>query len=71
MKQLLPIISLLALPVMAANSPYLKHVYEYMPAPGQFTNFIPMYEDGDDANDMRMKAEEGNPALSVAIQGWT
>ncbi|MBP5659504.1 MAG: hypothetical protein J6W89_05775 [Paludibacteraceae bacterium] len=73
MKQLLPIISLLALPVMAANSPYLKHVYEYMPAPGQFTNFIPMYEDGDDANDMRMKAEEAiadNAQGMISLGGW-
>jgi len=64
---------MVALPVMAANSPYLKYVYEYMPAPGQFVNELPEYEDGDDANDMRMKAEESiadNAQGMISLGGW-
>ena len=62
-----------AMTVMAGNSPYLKHVYEYMPAPGQFVNTMPAYEDGDDANDMRMKAEEAiadNEHGMISLGGW-
>lgn len=74
MKQLLPIISLfLALPAAAQNSPYLKHVYEYLPAPGQFTNMLPTYEEGDDAEAMRQKAEEAiadNAHGMICLGGW-
>lgn len=41
-----------------AYSPYLASVYEYCPAPGQFVNKMPWYEEGDTADDMRRKAEE-------------
>lgn len=41
-----------------AYSPYLARVYEYCPAPGQFVNKMPWYEEGDTADDMRRKAEE-------------
>lgn len=39
-------------------SPYLAHVYEYRPAPGQFINTMPVYEVGDTEADMCKKAEE-------------
>ncbi len=39
-------------------SPYISRVYEYCPAPGQFVNEMPMYEDGDTYADMLQKAEE-------------
>ncbi len=39
-------------------SPYLKHVYEYRPAPGQFVNILPEYKAGDTEEDMRRKVEE-------------
>jgi len=39
-------------------SPYTAHVYEYRPAPGQYVNTMPPYEPGDNAEDMRRKAEE-------------
>lgn len=39
-------------------SPYISSVKEFCPAPGQFVNNLPAYEDGDDAEDMRKKAEE-------------
>lgn len=39
-------------------SPYISHVYEYRPAPGQFVNTMPSYENGDTEEDMRIKAED-------------
>ena len=42
----------------SAQSPYISRVFEYRPAPGQFVNELPEYEDGDTAEDMARKAEE-------------
>lgn len=57
MKKLL--LSLLALPlVAAAGNENLTRVFEYMPAPGQFVNTMPAYEEGDDAATMAQKAQE-------------
>ena len=39
-------------------SPYTARVYEYRPAPGQFVNTMPIYEDGDTEETMRQKAED-------------
>lgn len=39
-------------------SPYTAHVYEYRPAPGQFVNTMPIYEEGDTEEIMRQKAED-------------
>ncbi|MDE6010767.1 MAG: PKD domain-containing protein [Muribaculaceae bacterium] len=41
-----------------AQSPFIDRVYEYCPAPGQFINEMPPYEQGDDAESMRLKAQE-------------
>lgn len=41
-----------------AYSRYISKVYEYVPAPGQFVNVMPMYEKGDTYADMLKKAEE-------------
>lgn len=41
-----------------AQSAYISKVWEYCPAPGQFVNTIPEYEEGDDAESIRQKAEE-------------
>jgi hypothetical protein len=41
-----------------AQSPYIHRVYEYLPAPGQFVNALPGYEDGNTQEDMNRKAEE-------------
>lgn len=38
-------------------SPYTAKVYEYRPAPGQFVNTMPLYEQGDNEETMRQKAE--------------
>lgn len=40
------------------NSPYISKVYEYCPAPGQFVNEIPEYEEGDTYETMLQKANE-------------
>ncbi|MDO4159341.1 MAG: cell surface protein [Prevotellaceae bacterium] len=39
-------------------SAYTASVYEYKPAPGQFINTMPYYEEGDTEEDMRQKAED-------------
>ena len=41
-----------------AQSPYISKVFEYLPAPGQFVNEMPEWEEGDDAEAMRQKAED-------------
>ena len=51
--------SLLCLGTTAlANSPYISEVYDFMPAPGQFTNTIPEYENGDTQASMNAKCKE-------------
>ncbi|MDE6418269.1 MAG: cell surface protein, partial [Duncaniella sp.] len=39
-------------------SPYISRVYEYRPAPGQFVNEMPRYEQGDTYATILQKAEE-------------
>lgn len=44
-----------------------------MPAPGQFVNELPEYEEGDTKNDMRLKAEEciaDNEQILVSLGGY-
>jgi hypothetical protein len=41
-----------------AQSPYIHKVFDYRPAPGQFVNELPEYEDGDTHEDMIRKVEE-------------
>ena len=44
-----------------------------MPAPGQFINELPEYEEGDTKNDMRLKAEEciaDNEQILVSLGGY-
>ncbi len=38
------------------SSPYIETVFEYLPAPGQFVNKLPTYEQGDSSEDMCEKA---------------
>lgn len=54
-------------------SRYISHVYEYMPAPGQFVNYIPEYLNGDNAETMRIRAEEsitGKNDVLVSLGGF-
>ncbi len=37
---------MVALSASAGNSPYIAHVYDFMPAPGQFVNVFPAYKLG-------------------------
>lgn len=59
--------------LLTVISPYISHVWEYMPAPGQFVNVLPAYEEGDDAEAMRQKAEEqiaNNAQGMICLGGW-
>lgn len=49
--------SIVALPALAV-SPYLSKVYDYRPAPGQFVNTLPEYEEGDTQESINRKVEE-------------
>ena len=64
---------LTALAVNAANSPYLHKVWEFVPAPGQFTNELPKYEEGNTAQDMCRKVEEllaDNARGMISLGAW-
>lgn len=67
------IAAVLAVAFARANNPYISHVWDYSPAPGQFVNSMPAYEEGEDADDMRMKAEEAiadNNRGMISLGGW-
>ena len=52
---------------------YICHVYEYRPAPGQFVNVLPKYEEGDDAQAMADKCLEAighNAGGLVTLGAW-
>lgn len=40
-----------------ANSPYITKVYDFLPAPGQWVNEQPLYEEGDSKADIITKVE--------------
>ena len=43
---LVAITAVAALTASADNSPYIAHVYDYLPAPSQFVNVYPAYKPG-------------------------
>ena len=54
-------------------SPYISKVYEYHPAPGQFINEMPRYEEGDTYRDILRKAEEsisGKNDIMISLGGF-
>ena len=54
-------------------SPYISKVYEYCPAPGQFVNEMPRYEEGDTYADILQKAEEsisGTNDIMITLGGY-
>lgn len=54
-------------------SPYITRVYEYRPAPGQFINTMPEYEEGDNYGTMLEKAERcisGTADELISLGGW-
>lgn len=54
-------------------SPYISRVYEYCPAPGQFVNEMPRYEEGDTYESILQKAEEsisGTNDIMISLGGY-
>ncbi len=54
-------------------SPYIARVYEYCPAPGQFVNEMPRYEEGDTYATMLQKAEDcisGTNDVMISLGGF-
>lgn len=54
-------------------SPYISRVYDYCPAPGQFINTMPPYDEGDTPADMARKCEEaisGTNDVVVSLGGY-
>ncbi len=54
-------------------SPFISQVYEYCPAPGQFVNEMPRFEDGDIYADILQKAEEsisGTNDIMITLGGY-
>ncbi|MDE6080392.1 MAG: cell surface protein [Duncaniella sp.] len=54
-------------------SRYISKVYEYRPAPGQFINEMPRYEEGDTYETMLQKAEEsisGTNDVMISLGGY-
>ena len=73
MKTLPLFLALLTFTAQAQNSPYILAVDEYVPAPGQFINTMPTYEDGDDAASMALKCTEylaNNARKAVCLGAW-
>lgn len=56
-----------------APSPYIKSVFDYLPAPGQFVNELPKYNAGDTYETMVAKAGKeliGEEANMITLGGW-
>ena len=74
MKRLLLIVfAALALSSLAQNNPYILAVDEYVPAPGQFINTMPEYEEGDNAASMAQKCTEylaNDAGKTVCLGAW-
>jgi len=54
-------------------SPYISRVLEYKPAPGQFVNEMPLYEEGDTEESMRRKVEDnisGKNNVMITLGGF-
>lgn len=54
-------------------SPYISRVHEYCPAPGQFINEMPKYEEGDTYADILQKAEDcisGTNDIMISLGGY-
>ncbi len=56
-----------------AYSPYISNVLEYNPAPGQFVNTMPQYEEGDTYATILQKVEEsiaGTNRSLISLGAW-
>lgn len=66
-------LTLVSISTQAQNSPFIMAVDEYVPAPGQFINTMPAFENGDDAESMARKCTEliaNNAGLTVCLGAW-
>ena len=60
-------------PITNDQSPFISRIYEYVPAPGQFVNELPKYEQGDNAETMCRKCEQAlanNAKGTISLGGW-
>ena len=58
---------------VGAQTPYVSKVFEYSPAPGQFVNVLPAYEEGDTQETMNKKAEEALKSIqtgTISLGAW-
>jgi len=58
---------------LAQNNPYIAAVDEYVPAPGQFINTMPVYEAGEDAAIMAQKCTDylaNDAGKTVCLGAW-
>ena len=56
-----------------APSAYFANAFDYLPAPGQFVNKMPKYEEGDSHDDMVAKVAKalvGENAGMITLGGW-
>lgn len=54
-------------------SAYIAKVFDYLPAPGQFVNKLPEYQEGDTHEDMLRKVNEwlvGEESWMITLGGW-
>jgi hypothetical protein len=66
------LLAVVTAPVLA-QSPYLARVLEYRPAPGQFINSLPDYEEGDTEETLCQKAENriaGEDPSMISLGGF-
>ena len=67
------ILTTLSATSVLAQSPYIEAVDEYVPAPGQFVNLLPLYEEGDDAAAMIQKCTDAiahNAGGMITLGAW-
>lgn len=54
-----------------AVSPVHNRVIDYVPAPGQFVNVLPEWEDGDDSEAMAAKALQYSDRRGLLYISWS
>lgn len=55
------------------QTPYISHVFDYMPAPGQFVNDLPKFEEGDTREKMIAKVAANlakADSYMISLGGW-
>ena len=60
-------------PATREISPYFAKAFDFLPAPGQFVNKLPKYNEGDTHEDMLAKVEKqmvGKKTSMITLGGW-